>query len=72
MKESSPNKRFWWEPLREKYSEVYKEKLPQDWLIIARNMSNVGLVFDNLCADKWTVALMDEVRHYRHPQLFQS
>lgn len=65
LKKKSPNKRFWWEPLRDMYCEEYKERLPQDWLATAKDKSNVGLAFDNLCADKWTIALVDEVRLYK-------
>lgn len=48
------------------YCDVYKERLPQDWLTIAKDKNNTGLVFDNLCADKWTITLMDEVSLNEH------
>ncbi|KAK8404627.1 hypothetical protein O3P69_007705 [Scylla paramamosain] len=60
LKERSPNKPFWWEPLRDMYCEVYKEKLPNDWVTKLKDSTNIGLVFDNPCTDKWTVALAEE------------
>ncbi|XP_045124704.1 tudor domain-containing protein 7-like isoform X2 [Portunus trituberculatus] len=60
LKERSPNKPFWWEPLRDMYCEVYKEKLPKDWLTKLKDSTHTGLVFDNPCTDKWTVALAEE------------
>ena len=60
--DKSPNKRFWWDPLRDMYTEVYKEKLPQDWLAVVKGMTNTGLAFDNPCVDKWTIAVVEEVR----------
>ncbi|XP_050737035.1 tudor domain-containing protein 7B-like isoform X2 [Eriocheir sinensis] len=68
MKAKSPIKRFWWEPLRDMYSEVFKERLPEDWLTTAKDKSNTGLVFDNLCVDKWTVTLMDESQADKTPK----
>lgn len=60
LKERSPNKPFWWEPLQDIYCDVYKEKLPKDWVTKLKDSTNIGLVFDNPCTDKWTVALAEE------------